>query len=98
MSFGNISEMDTRVAYNKIMQRFLYILQLNHINYVLGRTSGSITISTNPPDPRLNIPNPKDLMQEFVLIPEGHEGYVKIATDEEHKDTFDLIIKYMKEQ
>lgn len=98
LRFGSLSVMDTRVAYNKIMQRFLYILQLNHINYVLNHTNGAITISTNPPDLRLNVSNPKDFIQQFILIPEDHEGYVKITTDEEHKDTFDLIIKYMKEQ
>lgn len=98
MNFGNLSAMDTIVAYNKVIQRFLYILQLNHINYVLGRTSGTITISTNPPDPCLNIPNPKDFIQQFVLIPEDHEGYVKITTDDDHKDTMSLIIKYIKEQ
>ena len=95
MNFGNLSVMDAKVVYNKVIQRFLYILQLNHINYVLNRTNGAITISTNPPDPHLNVPNPKDFIQQFVLIPEYHERYVKIVTDEGHKDTFDLIIKYM---
>ena len=95
MNFGDISAMDTKVVYNKVIQRFLYILQLNHINYILNRTNGAITISTNPPDPRLNILNPKDFIQQFVLIPKYYEGYVKITTDEEHRDTFDLIIKYM---
>ena len=98
MSFGNISAMDTRVAYNKVIQRFLYILQLNHINYVLGRTNGAITISTNPPESRLNVSNPRGFIQQFVLIPEDHEGYVKITTDDDHKDTMSLIIKYIKEQ
>ena len=95
MNFGDISAMDTKVVYNKVIQRFLYILQLNHINYILNRTNGAITVSTNPPDPRLNVSNPKDFIQQFVLIPKYYEGYVKITTDEEHRDTFDLIIKYM---
>ena len=97
ISFGKLDMMDTKVAYSKTLQRFLYILQLNHINYKVDQTTATIRVHTNPPDPRLNIPNPQDYIQEFVFIPEIREGVVSISTDEEHKDTLSLIIKYVTE-